>query len=89
MEAQSKKSRGVNLNPLAPAQSKRTFTFSGEIRNFSEMHPFQLPFSFLFVPFSSLFKKSRARGPWSGPKAIKIHQNGHQGRPDGAQESPN
>ena len=29
MEARSQKIRGLNLNPLAPAQSKRTFAFSG------------------------------------------------------------
>ena len=33
MEARSQKIRGLNLNPLAPAQSKRTFAFSGKTLN--------------------------------------------------------
>ena len=33
MQAQSKKSSGLDLNPLVPAQSKRTFPFSGKTRN--------------------------------------------------------
>ena len=30
IEAQIQKIRGLNLNPLTPAQSKRTFAFSGK-----------------------------------------------------------
>ena len=33
MEAQSQKIRGLNLNPLAPAQSKRTFALSRKTPN--------------------------------------------------------
>ena len=32
MKAQSQKSGGLNLSPLAPAQSKRTFALSGKTR---------------------------------------------------------
>ena len=32
MEAQSQKGGGMNLNPLAPAQSKHTFAFPGKTR---------------------------------------------------------
>ena len=32
-EVQSQKSSGLNLNPLVPAQSKRTFAFSGKNQN--------------------------------------------------------
>ena len=42
---------------------------------------------FFFGPFSRLFWESRKRGPGSGPRAIKIRQNGPQGRQNGAQES--
>ena len=55
-EAQSKKNKGQNLNPLAPAQSKRTFAFSGKTRNSignaSISAPFFSPFLYLFRAFS-------------------------------------
>ena len=44
-------------------------------------------FRFFFAPFSKLFGKNRKRGPGSSPRAIKISQNGPQGRQNGAQES--
>ena len=88
MEAQSQKSRGLNLNPLAPAQSKRTFPFSGKnSKTHKKCIHFSSLFRFFFAPFSRLFGKSRKRGPGSSPKAIKIRQNGPQGRQNGAQES--
>ena len=90
MEAQSQKTSGLNLNPLAPAQSKRTFAFSGKTQKIMGNAFISAPlFVFFFAPFSSLFQKSRKRGPVSGPRAIKIHQNGPQGCPNGAQESTN
>ena len=82
MEAQSKKSKGLNLNPLAPAESKRTFAFSGKNLKFHwKCIHFSSLFLLFFVPFSSLFQKSRKRDPESGERAVKIHQNGPQGPP--------
>ena len=55
MEAHSDKSSGLNLNPLAPAQSKRTFPFPGKTRNSNEnasiLAPFFCPFLYLFRAF--------------------------------------
>ena len=44
-------------------------------------------FRFFFGSFSRLFGESRKRGPGSGPRPIKIRQNGAQGRQNGARES--
>ena len=56
MDAQSQKTSGLNLNPLAPAQSKRTFVFSGTtqqiIGNASISAIFFAPFLHLFRTFS-------------------------------------
>ena len=46
------------------------------------IHPSSLFLSF-FIPFSSLFQKSRKRGPGSRPRILKRHQNGSQGCPNG------
>ena len=46
-------------------------------------------FQSFFVPLSSLFPKSRKRGPGSRPRVLKRHQNGSQGYPNGAQRSQN
>ena len=55
MEAQSKKSRGLKLNPLAPAQSKRTFAFSGKTRNCIEHASISTPS--LYILFRTFFKR--------------------------------
>ena len=56
MEAHSKKSSGLNLNPIAPAQSKRTFPFSGKTQNSIENDPT------FFEPFAEKSQKgSRVR----------------------------
>ena len=90
VETQSQEMSGLNLNPLAPAQSKRSFPLSGKtqnsIENASIPAPFFCPFLYLF---SSLFPKSRTRGPGSRPRVLKRHQNGSQGCPNGAQGSQN
>ena len=70
MEAQSQKIRGLNLNPLAPAQSKRTFAFSRKtqkiIGNASISSPFFGPFLHLFRDFSGKAEKG-VQGPAPGP----------------------
>ena len=70
MEAQSQKIRGLNLNPLAPAQSKRTFAFSRKtqkiIRNASISAPFFGSFLHLFRDFSGKAEKG-VQGPAPGP----------------------
>ena len=53
MEAQCEKMNGLNLNPLAPAQSKHTFPFSEKTRNFDENASIPGPF---FCPFLYLFR---------------------------------
>ena len=71
MEAQSQKIRGLNLNPLAPAQSKRTFAFSGKtqkiIGNASISGFFVGSFLHLFRDFG----KSRKGGSRVRPQGHK------------------
>ena len=54
----------------------------------SKFHRKCIHFSSLFlsfcVPFSSLFQKSRKRGPGSHPRVLKRHRNGSQGCANGA-----
>ena len=61
MEAQIQKTSGLNLNPLAPAQSKRTFAFSGKTQkimgNASIPPPLFAPFLHLFRAFSRKVEK--------------------------------
>ena len=70
MEARSQKIRGLNLNPLAPARSKRTFAFSGKtpkiMRNASISAPFFASFLHLFRDFSGKAEKG-VQGPAPGP----------------------
>ena len=79
MEAKRQEMSALNLNPLAPAQSKHTFPFSGKTGNCNEHTSILTPFSVLFIHFSSLFLKSRKRGPGSRPRVLKTHQNGCRG----------
>ena len=69
MEAQSQKSRGLNLNPLAPAQSKRTFAFSGKTQKIMGNAPISGPlfafFLYLFQDFSGKAEKG-VQGPAPG-----------------------
>ena len=61
MEARRQKIKGLNLNPLAPAQSKRTFAFSGRnpkiLGNASISALFFASFLYLF-----LFSGKAAKG---------------------------
>ena len=61
MGAQNQKSRGLNVNTRAPAQSKRTFAFSGKTQKIFEQvsipAPFFLPFLYFFRIFSSNVEK--------------------------------
>ena len=70
MEAQSQKIKGLNLNPLAPAQSKRTFAFSGKTHkimgNASILAPFFASVLLLFRNFSEKAEKG-VQGPAPGP----------------------
>ena len=70
MEAQKEKTSGLNLNPLAPAQSKRTFAFSRKtpkiIGNASISAPFFSSFLNLFRDFSGKAEKG-VQGPAPGP----------------------
>ena len=53
MAAQSQEIRGLNLNPLAPAQSKRTFAFSGKTQKFIGNESISASF---FASFLHLFR---------------------------------
>ena len=70
MEAQGQKFRGLNLNPLAPAQSKRTFAFSRKTSKIKGNAFISAPF---FAPFLHLFRDSsrkaekEVQGPAPGP----------------------
>ena len=90
MEEQKRDSTGQNLNPFASAQSKRTFAFSGKTGNSKgECIHFNSFFPHFLYFVSNLFQESRKRGPGSGPRTVKIHQNGPQGRPNRCQKSAN
>ena len=70
MEAERQKLRGLNLNPLAPAQSKRTFAFSGKTFKItgdaSISAPFFASFLHFFRDFSGKAEKD-VQGPAPGP----------------------
>ena len=70
MEARSQKIRGLNLNPLALAQSKRTFAFSGKtpktIGNASISAPCFASFFDFVRDFSGKTEKG-VQGPAPGP----------------------
>ena len=92
MEAQSQKIRGLNLNPLAPAQSKRTFAFSGKtqkiMRNASISAPFFASFLHLFRDFSGKAEK-QVQGPSPGPqKHVKMDLKGAKTEPKNQQSTP-
>ena len=92
MEAQSQKIRCLNLNPLAPAQSKRTFAFSGKtqevMRNASISAPFFASFLHLFLDFSGRAEK-QVQGPSPGPqKHVKMDLKGARTEPKNQQSTP-
>ena len=70
MEAWGQKIRGLNLNPLAPAQSKRTVAFSGKtqkiIGNASILAPFFASFLALVRDFLEKAEKG-VQGLAPGP----------------------
>ena len=80
------KSSGLNLNPLAPAQSKRAFAFSGKTRNSIEILSisapfFSLLFCIIFEPFPETSKKRSRVGPQS-------HKNTPKWTPGAPKRSP-
>ena len=92
MEAHNRTSNGLNLNPLAPAQSKRTFPFSGKTQNFTEKT--SIPATF-FSPILTLFRgvsrkpEKGAQGPAREPqKHTKIVPKGPQTKPKNQQTEP-
>ena len=92
IEARSQKIRGLNLNPLAPAQSKRTFSFSGKIqkiiRNAAISAPFFASFLLLFRDFSGKAEK-QVQGRSPGPqKHVKMDLKGAKTEPKKQQSTP-
>ena len=81
MEARSQ-IRGLDFNPLALAQSKRTFAFSGKTRKSIDKTSISAPF---FSPFLTLFRgvsrkpEKGVQGPAREPqKHIKMDPKGAQ-----------
>ena len=87
MDAQSQKTSGLNLNPLAPAQSKRTFAFSGKTQKIIRNASISVSFFAFFCTFFETFREKPKNRSRVRPKATKARQNGPQGRQNGAQES--
>jgi len=92
MEARSQKIRGLNLNPLAPAQSKRTFAFSGKtqkiMRNASISASFFASFLHPFRDFSGKAEK-QVQDPSPGPqKHVKMDLKGAKTEPKNQQSTP-
>ena len=92
MEARSQQIRGLNLNPLAPAQSKRTFAFSGKTRIPIEILLISPP---VFSSFLTLFRgvsrkpEKGAQGPATEPqKHTKMDPKGAQTEPTNQQTEP-
>ena len=92
MEARSQKIRGLNLNPLAPAQSKRTFAFSGKTQIPIEILLISPPF---FSSFLTLFRgvsrkpEKGAQDPATEPqKHTKMDPKGAQTEPTNQQTEP-
>ena len=92
MEAQSRKSSCLNLNPLAPAQSKRTFAFSGKTQNVIE-HASIVAFFFyhllyMFRAFSRTMEKGVQCPALEPYKYTKINPKGAQTEPKHQQIAP-
>ena len=71
MEAQSRKSSGLNLNPLAPAKSKRTFAFSGKTQKIMRNASISAP---LFASFCTFFETFRGKLK----KGSRVQPQGHK-----------
>jgi len=71
VEAHSEKMNGLNLNPLAPAQSKHSFSLSGKTRNSIENASFQLPFSIIFCTFFEPFPEKSQKVSRVPPQSVK------------------
>ena len=85
MEARSQKIRGLNLNPLAPAQSKRTFPFSGKTWKIIENTSISALF---FSSFLTLFR-GVSRKPEKGAQDPPTEPQKHTTMdPKGAQTEP-
>ena len=83
MRAQTQKTSGLNLNPLAPAQSTRTFAFTGKTRNPKENVSIPALFcSYCFNLFQSFSRKvekevqGRLQSHSNTPKWSQRHQIG-------------
>ena len=92
METRSQKIRGLNLNPLALAQSKRTFAFSGKTRIPIEILLIPPPFfSSFLTPFRSVSRKPEkgAQDAATEPqKHTKMDPKGAQTEPTNQQTEP-
>ena len=92
VEAQSETMSGLNLNPLAPAQSKRSFSLYGETRhsieNASIPAPFFCPCWYLFRAFSRKVAKG-VQGPApESQKDTKMDPKGTQTEPQDPKMEP-
>ena len=67
----SEKMNGLNLNPLAPAQSELSFSLSRKTRNSIENASFQLSCSVLFCTFFKYFPEKSQKGSRVPPQSFK------------------
>ena len=92
MEAKRHKINALNLNPLAPAQSKRSFPLYGKtrnsIKNASIPAPFFCPCWYLFRAFSRKVAKG-VQGPApESQKDTKMDPKGAQTEPQDPKMEP-
>ena len=85
MEARSQKIRGLNLNPVAPAQSKRTFAFSGKTPKIPRNASISAPFSDFFCTFFEIFREKPKKGSRVQPQG---HKNTLKWTPRAPKRSP-
>ena len=73
MEARGQKIRGLNLNPLAPAQSKRTFAFSGKTQIPIEILLISPPFFFSFLTLFRGVSRKPEKGAQDSATELQKH----------------
>ena len=94
MKAKNELMTGMNPNPLAPVQSKLTFSFSGKTRNSNENASISPPFFYHFLSLFRAFSRKVAKevqGPapelkktpkWD-PKGAQTEPEDHKIEPQG------
>ena len=84
MDGKNSKRVGLNLNPLAPAQSKRTFAFSGKTINSIETLSISAPFLSIFFLFCIIFEPF----PETSKKRSRVGPQSHKNTPKWTSGAP-